>query len=99
MPNLRGAYPVGRDDGNLLYATRTVSRVLRVEDVRVVKVDGGAEVRVYSGVKKCWQQGGQVDTWKGVASPNRMTLVDSVRRLSRADGLWLPQRRPLRGVG
>ena len=31
MPNLRGANPVDRDDGDLLYATRTVSKVLRVD--------------------------------------------------------------------
>ena len=31
MPNLRGAGPVGRDNGDLLYATRIVNRVLRVD--------------------------------------------------------------------
>ena len=43
VPNLRGANPVGRDDGDLLYATRMVSRVLRFDYFGVVKVDGGAE--------------------------------------------------------
>ena len=41
MPNLQGASPVGRDDGDLLHTTRTISRVLRL--IMVVKVDGGAE--------------------------------------------------------
>ena len=50
MPNLQGASPVGRGEGDLLYATRTVSRVLRdgyfrgCQGRRCVERSGGSRV-------------------------------------------------------